>query len=386
MGHRNITATRQASRPRCEGLESRALLSTVTASHLSAEVHALAKSTPHFVASRSPLLPNLAATPQVTGSTSAPTGDLSPYGVAFVGAKFAKGGALKAGDVLVSNFNDAGNLQGTGTSIVKVTPGGASSVFATTPAGTGLSSVGVLSRGFVVAGNLPSTDGTSATASAGSLYFFDKGGKVVGQYSNPTLLNGPWNLTVVDHGSHASIFVSNVLSGTVTRLDVVVPSRGNHIVVKSATEIASGYTYHGDPAAFEVGPTGLAYNAKTGTLYVASTADNAIYAIPMAEKARHSSGTGKVVFADQAYLHGPLGLAFTANGDLITANGDGVNPVAAQSGELVEFTTKGKFVGQLQVNPAAGSAFGLAVQSHGNVETLAAVDDALNQLDLFTAR
>ena len=32
------------------------------------------------------------------------------------------------------------------------------------------------------------------------------------------LLNGPWDLTVDDRGSTAAVFVSNVLSGTVTRL------------------------------------------------------------------------------------------------------------------------------------------------------------------------
>lgn len=33
-------------------------------------------------------------------------GDLNPYGVAFVPARFPRGGRVAAGDVLVSNFND----------------------------------------------------------------------------------------------------------------------------------------------------------------------------------------------------------------------------------------------------------------------------------------
>ena len=354
-------------------------------SPVAAEVHTLAKTTPRYIPSRSPLLPNLPTTPQVTASTSAPSGDQNPYGVAYVPASFPKNGAVQPGDILVSNYNGPSGFQGTGTSIVRVTPSGTSTLFARTPAGTGLSTaLGVLSRGFVVVGNSPSSDGTAATAGAGSLFFLDRNGQVVGQYSNPSLLNGPWDLTVVDHGSTASIFVSNVLSGTVTRLNVTVPSRGTNVVVRSATEIASGYTHRGDPAAFELGPTGLAYDAGSGTLYVASTADNAIYAIPNAQTVRQSRGTGRVVFADPTYLHGPLGLTLAPNGDLITANGDAINPNPAQSSTLVEFTRRGKFVGQLQVSTSAGGAFGLAVSQHRNGTQLAAVDDILNRLDLFS--
>ena len=111
-----------------------------------------------------------------------------------------------------------------------------------------------------------------------------------------------------------------------------------------------------DPAAFEIAPTGLAYDGKHDTLYVASTGDNEIFAVKNASKAKTDHGTGSVVYADQTHLHGPLGLAFAPNGDLITANGDAVNADPNQSSELVEFTRKGKFVAQLQVNMNAGGA------------------------------
>ena len=44
------------------------------------------------------------------------------------------------------------------------------------------------------------------------------------------------------------------------------------------------------------------------------------------------------------HLHGPLGLVLAPNGDLITANGDAVNPIPTPPSELVEFTPAGKFV------------------------------------------
>ena len=49
------------------------------------------------------------------------------------------------------------------------------------------------------------------------------------------------------------------------------------------------------------------------------------------------------------------------NGDLITSNGDAVNPDPNQTSELVEFTPKGHFVGELSLDPSPGGAFGLAV-------------------------
>ncbi len=48
-------------------------------------------------------------------------GDVNPYGVAVVQRSVGK---LIKGDVLVSNFNNAKNEQGTGSSIVEVSPSG----------------------------------------------------------------------------------------------------------------------------------------------------------------------------------------------------------------------------------------------------------------------
>ncbi len=48
-------------------------------------------------------------------------GDVNPYGVAVVPRSAGK---LVRGDVLVSNFNDKKNDQGTGSSIVEISPHG----------------------------------------------------------------------------------------------------------------------------------------------------------------------------------------------------------------------------------------------------------------------
>src|SRR5271156_3495545 len=81
-------------------------------------------------------------------------------------------------------------------------PAGATSVFYQGPAGVGLTTaLGVLRSGFVLVGNVPTTDGTSATISQGSLIVLDKSGNQVADFTNPALLDGPWDLVVVDSGA-----------------------------------------------------------------------------------------------------------------------------------------------------------------------------------------
>src|SRR5271155_5779403 len=108
--------------------------------------------------------------PARSASTVPSNGDVNPYGVAFIKNNFLTGsGPLKHGDVLVSNFNNKQNLQGTGTTIVRIPQSGAPTVFFQGTAPLGLSTgLGTLEYGFVVVANLPTKDGTSATAGRGS--------------------------------------------------------------------------------------------------------------------------------------------------------------------------------------------------------------------------
>ncbi|MGA3028846.1 MAG: hypothetical protein ABSF98_29250 [Bryobacteraceae bacterium] len=153
------------------------------------------------------------------------------------------------------------------------------------------------------------------------------------------------------------------------------------------TRIAFGYAHRGDPAALAIGPTGLAFDENTGLLYVASTGDNAIYAIFDAAHTMHDQRTGAVVYTDTAHLRGPLGLVLAPNGHLLTTNGDAINPDPenVQVSEMVEFTPSGHFVAELPVDASApGGAFGIALQESGGCLTLAAVDDVTNQLKVWS--
>ncbi|HLN32939.1 MAG TPA: TIGR03118 family protein [Gemmataceae bacterium] len=336
------------------------------------------------ISPQTPILPNLTTTAeQVVSTIPSTNGDLNPYGVAFVPQGVSSGGKLQAGNILVSNFNDSGNTEGTGSTIVQITPLGQQSVFFQGGPGLGLTTaLGVLKSGFVIVGNVPTA--TNGTAEQGSLLILDKNGNVVQTLTDSALLNGPWDLAINDEGTHAEVFVSNALSGSITRINLSIPNGGTPIV-ESETQIASGYAHRLDPNVVAVGPTGLAFDSVNDILYVASTDDNAIYAIPNAAIATQDNGTGKLIVKNNPHLHGPLGLVLAPNGDLIAANGDAVNPDPNHLNELVEFTPKGQFVAQFQLDAGnAGAAFGVAVSVADGQIRFAAVDDNTNTLDVWT--
>jgi hypothetical protein len=369
---------RHKVRPTVDLLEPRELLSGMPMP--AAEVSISSAKLP-----KGAIVPQLATAPMFAVSTIPSNGDLNPYGVAFVPAGFPRNGVLQPGDILVSNFNNSSNLQGTGTTITRVTPSGQTSTFFPGPAGLGLTTaLGVLKAGFVIVGSMPTTDGTSATAMAGSILIIDRNGNMVANLSDPNTINGPWDLTIRDEGRNAQVFVSNVLTGTIERFDIVLPHGRQVTASIHATQIASGYAHSPDPAALELGPTGLAFDARRGILYVASTLDNAIFAIHNAARLRSDNGTGRMIIQDNTHLHGPLGLVQAPNGDLIVANGDGVNADPNNPSEISEFTTSGRFVAQFPLSTMPDAPFGIALSLSGKRGRFAAVNDDTNQLEVFS--
>ena len=137
----------------------------------------------------------------LVGSTVPANGDVNPYGVAVVPTTTGK---LTKGDVLVSNFNAKSNLQGTGTTIVEMSPDGSRTVFSQLrsstlpgqcPGGVGLTTALVaLAGGWVVVGSLPTTNGTAATARAGCLIVLNSHG-VAKETISGAPISGPWDMT-----------------------------------------------------------------------------------------------------------------------------------------------------------------------------------------------
>ena len=325
-------------------------------------------------------------------STVPANGDVNPYGVAVVQHST---GMLTQGNILVSNFNNSQNLQGTGTTIMQIAPNGTASLFAwinpatlpgQCPGGVGLTTaLAVLRTGWVIVGSLPTTNGMSATAQAGCLIVLNNQGAVVETIVDTTI-NGPWDMTALDEESTASLFVTNVLNGTVAANGSVV-NEGTVIRidtaqtttvmpwVKSITVIGSGFSERTDPAALVIGPTGVAL-APDGTLYVADSLNNRIMSIANAVNTTSSAGTG-TLFSDDASLNDPLGIAVRANsGQVVSVNGN--------NGLLIVFTSSGQvkskgLVETVGTPPGSGALFGVATSTQG----LYFIDDARNTLNLL---
>jgi hypothetical protein len=327
-----------------------------------------------------PLLP-----PSV--STIPSNGDVNPYGVAFAPKNLPAGPGLQAGDILVSNFNNSQNLQGTGVTILRVDSTGATSTFYTAPDNQrGLTAaLGILSDGLVLIGNLPTADGTAATVQAGTFAVLNRAGQFLGTFGTPSVVEGPWGMAVYDTGNGVSgtahVFLSNVLSGLISRFDLIYNPAS---VSATALVLAQGFTHRTDPAALVLGPSGLVYNPTADTLYVASSTDNAIYEIPRAV-ATQVTATATLFLADATHLHGPLDLAMLPNGHFLVANSDGSNLDPNQPSELVEYSATGQFLGQMSVDPNNGGAFGLGVNNLGwGTIRIGAVDDNANRLNIWT--
>lgn len=315
------------------------------------------------------------------GSTTPPNGDQNPYAVLVAPVSAGK---IKAGDVLVTNFNNSGNLQGLGTTIVAFAPGAKKPYvyaqvprhLAACPGGIGFTTaLAMLKTGWVIVGSLPSQDGTTATKGQGCLLVLNPQGEVASVITSPNI-DGPWgNMAFIDNGANATLFLSNTGFGVkapgqdivnranVVRLELTVAD-GKPPVLAKETVIGSGFGEQPDKDVFVIGPTGLVLGAN-GTLYVSDALGNRIAAIPDATTRTTSAGTGTEVTKD-GFLRHPLAMVAAPNGHLLVTN--------AQNGQCVEIDPEtGKQVGAIwidtsraQTPPGNGNLFGIAMTPEGD--------------------
>ena len=329
-----------------------------------------------------------------TVSTTVPPviGDVNPYGIVNVPQST---GLLVRGDTLISNFNASSNLQGTGTTIVEISPSHQQALFAhinpanlpgPCPGGVGLTTaLTVLAGGFVVVGSLPTN--SSGDAEPGCLIVLNSDGMPVEAWSGG-VINGPWDMTALQIGRFAELFVTNVLNGitpgntnvvnqgTVIRILVTLPPGRNPIMLGS-TVIATGFDEQLNSAALILGPTGVALG-RNGTLYVADTVNSRIGTVPLAALRVTSVTGGGGTLTSGGSISAPLGMTLAPNGNIITANGG--------DGNAVETTPQGDQIDTVQIDPAGmgGDLFGLTI-APGNRGVLF-VDDGDNTLKLFSHR
>ena len=334
-------------------------------------------------------------------STIPDNGDVNPYAVVVAPATV---GAIEKDDVLVDNFNNISNLQGTGTTIVRYRPSTKETkLFAQVPqklkdcpGGVGLTTaMTMLKSGWVIVGSTPSTDGTTRTKGDGCLLVFDAEGHHVATWAGPTI-NGPWgNMATIDRGDSATLFISmagfgvpspdvidpatkypvTVHEATVLRLEISIP-QGKPPELVSQTVIGTGFSQRADLANFLFGPTGLALGADD-TLYVTDGLDNEITAIPQASTRTTSAGKGTLV-TKEGLLAWPLSMVVTDRGHLIVCNGKNgqaveIDPVAGKQIYAHWLNTN-----QAQSPPGNGNLFGIALAPDG--KSFYYIEDDINAL------
>lgn len=334
-------------------------------------------------------------------STVAANGDLNPYAVVVAPVS---AGSIEKDDVLVDNFNNISNLQGTGTTIMRYRPGTREMKLFTQvpqklkdcPGGVGLTTaMTMLKSGWVIVGSTPSTDGTTATKGDGCLLVFDANGKHTATWAGATI-NGPWgNMVTVDHGDRATLFISMAGFGlqgpnevdpqtkypfiihqaTVLRLEISLPP-GKPPVLESQTVIGDGFSQRADRDNFLFGPTGLALGADD-TLYVTDGLDNEITAIPEASTRTQSAGKGRLV-TKEGLLAWPLAMIQTAQGHLIVNNGKNGQAVEVDPVSGKQIYAHWLNTDQAQSPPGNGNLFGLALAPDG--KSFYYVEDDINSL------
>ncbi len=330
-------------------------------------------------------------------STVPENGDQNPYAIVVAPVS---AGSIQKDDVLVSNFNNEGNLQGLGTTIVDYNPTTKKlSTFATLPhnlagcpGGVGLSTaMTMLKTGWVIVGSAPSADGTTKTKGLGCLIVLDANGKVANTITGDAI-NMPWgNMATIDNGATATLFVSNagfgvgspdgdprvVNEATVLRIKLTIAD-GKPPSVVDQTIIASGFGSQPNKDVFLIGPTGLALGAD-GTLYVSDATANRVNAIWDAATRDHSLGVGRTVTKD-GLLQRPLAMTMAPNGHLLVVNGlnGQVVEVDPQSGDQV----RARWIdpNKAQKPPGSGDLFGIAITPTG--DGFYYVEDEVNTLVL----
>src|SRR5271156_919548 len=321
---------------------------------------------------------------QTVLSTTVPeNGDQNPYAIVVAPGP---AGSIQKDDVLVDNFNNDGNLQGLGTTIVDYNPTTKKlATFASLPrnlagcpGGVGLSTaMTMLKTGWVIVGSAPSSDGTTGTRGAGCLIVLDSNGKVASIITGDNI-NMPWgNMATIDNGDTATLFVSNagfgvgspegdprvVNEATVLRIKLSIPE-GKPPQVVDQTVVGSGFGSQPNKDVFLVGPTGLALGPND-TLYVSDATGNRISAIWDATTRDHSAGVGRTVTKD-GLLQTPLALATAPNGHLLVVN--------AKNGQVVEIDPasgdqiKARWIdpNKAQKPPGSGDLFGIAMTPAGD--------------------
>lgn len=287
---------------------------------------------------------------QTIGSTSPSTpADVNPYGLDV--AKVTSGG-IDAGDLVVCDFNDPGNVQGTGTEIVALHPvvGSAPRLITKDHTLKGCNALAMAPNGSIWA----------AAFSANDNPIFTSGGTLISALSN-----GPWHHPFGEaFAPPHTFYVSNAQDGSIVRVSVTAgPSF-------SFTVIATGFPVNGGKPGSILSPSGLNYQSNGDILYIVDGQNDTLYAINNVSNvgangiavnangqsfSGGSAASGQVVYTGPP-LNGPISSAILPGGNIALGNTldpDGQNLI-------VEVSPTGQLLNVKNVDTGpAGALFGM---------------------------
>lgn len=243
------------------------------------------------------------------------TGDRNPYGVLLAPNTFDDAQTvLKHGDILVSNINNAADVMGLGTSLVRIVDRRPTTFFlgAAGPIAIATSNLGAT----WVADFGAAPDGSQGVVQVvspdGTLF---SGGTIV-----RPLFAGPWGMQFNFgplYGLVPAFFSTNVLNGTILRFTDFHPPDFNGTSV--VTVLGTGFAHTGTTINTVFGPQGLLWLPMGDVLYVADGADNSIRALAPATTGP-AMADGLLIYQGRP-LNTPAGLGFNPeNGHLIAVN------------------------------------------------------------------
>ena len=310
----------------------------------------------------------------VIGSTVDPKfGQLNPYGLTVAPSTT---GDFKKGDLVVCNFNDKKNVQGTGFTIVALHPKPGSKASLVTYGKTLWDATRWRSD--------PADDIWAAAWTANDNPIISATGKLEGNIKGKPF-NHPFGQIFASPTSGSPAFYeSNAGDGTVVRINL-----GSKFTFDV---IAKGFAVnHGMPGSI-FAPSGLAYDASIDTLYIVDGTNNTVVAFDKVSTIPNdgiqvekgglkfkgpSADQARVLFSG-APLNGPISSALLANGNLAVGNTS--NP----SGQniIVEISRTGKVLATRNVDKGAlGAIFGMVATGRSATDTkLYFNDDNHNEL------
>jgi len=311
------------------------------------------------------------------GSTVDPqNGDQNPYGldVAKVDA-----GLLRSGDLVVCNFNNAANVQGTGTTIIALHPHpkAAPLRIAQNAALLGCDALALAPSDTIWAAAFAAND-NPLVSSSGALINALAGGPWYGPFGETF---APAHTPFV-----AAFYASNAGDGSIVRINIR-PTGFTFDV------IATGFAVNGGAPGSILGPSGLQYDNQRDALYVIDGADNSVTVlrhvsfIPAGALAfKNGVPTGVAAFLVRriiqgAPLNGPISSALLPDGHLVIGNT--LDPTGTNL--LVEITRAGRVVATKNVDTgAAGALFGMVATGSVEVALLYFNDDNDNTVKVLT--